>query len=144
MQGGYLSPVHDGYGKPELLPSATRLQLLRASLQSSDWLMVDDWEANQAHYSRTVPVLKSIQGRLLRAMHLKPVCPLRCFTCLRLHVTAAQCGCQLFSRRERRTKAMGQPQVEHILIACHQLSTHRHCYQEFMHVVRNQSWGVDC
>eukprot|EP00892_Ulva_mutabilis_P005264 jgi/Ulvmu1/3109/UM015_0149.1 len=70
VQGGYLSPVHDEYGKSGLLPCKTRLQLVRAAVESSDWLMVDDWEANQAQYSRTLPVLKSVQTRLCHALQL--------------------------------------------------------------------------
>lgn len=44
-------------------------------MESSDWLMVDDWETTQQQYSRTVPVLKSVQCRLLKMLDLKQVCP---------------------------------------------------------------------
>lgn len=66
--------MHDGYGKPDLLPCGVRLQLARAAVESSDWLMVDDWETTQQQYARSILVLKSVKSRLLKVLGLKQVC----------------------------------------------------------------------
>lgn len=45
--GAYLSPVHDGYAKPHLLPSTERLDMPRLASDNSSWMMVDSWECIQ-------------------------------------------------------------------------------------------------
>ncbi|KAI0785858.1 hypothetical protein C8Q75DRAFT_735341 [Abortiporus biennis] len=55
--GGYLSPVSDQYKKPGLLAAAHRVHMCNlAAEQTSNWLMVDPWEAFQS-YQRTAVVL---------------------------------------------------------------------------------------
>ncbi|TFK74583.1 Nucleotidylyl transferase [Pluteus cervinus] len=55
--GGYLSPVSDMYKKPGLLNAHHRVDMCSlATEESSNWLMVDSWEAFQA-YQRTAVVL---------------------------------------------------------------------------------------
>lgn len=67
--GGYLSPVHDAYGKAQLLSASHRVEMCRLSVEDSDWLMVDSWEAlEQQDYTRTVVVLQSIKDRLQKAL----------------------------------------------------------------------------
>jgi nicotinamide mononucleotide adenylyltransferase len=61
---GILSPVHQQYGKPGLLPNCTRLELCRAAVQDSDWIQVSDWECSQPQYSRTVTVLHTLREQL--------------------------------------------------------------------------------
>ena len=47
--GGYLSPVNDRYSKQGLgaASAAHRVAMCELAVQSSDWIMVDDWEARQ-------------------------------------------------------------------------------------------------
>ncbi|KAI0827642.1 Nucleotidylyl transferase [Trametes gibbosa] len=55
--GGYLSPVSDQYKKPGLLSAQHRTNMCNlAAEQTSQWLMVDPWEAFQS-YQRTAVVL---------------------------------------------------------------------------------------
>ncbi|TFK82659.1 Nucleotidylyl transferase [Polyporus arcularius HHB13444] len=55
--GGYLSPVSDQYKKPGLLSAHHRVNMCNlAAEQTSQWLMVDPWEAFQS-YQRTAVVL---------------------------------------------------------------------------------------
>lgn len=51
--GGIVSPVHDGYGKKDLLSATHRIAMLKLALQSSDWLKLSDWEAKQETWTRT-------------------------------------------------------------------------------------------
>jgi nicotinamide mononucleotide adenylyltransferase len=55
--GGYLSPVSDMYKKPGLLSARQRVDMCTlAAEETSDWLMLDSWEAFQS-YQRTAIVL---------------------------------------------------------------------------------------
>lgn len=72
--GGYLSPVHVGYGKPGLAPNDQRLEMARAAVANSDWIMVDDWETSQSSYTRTLPVLRSMRARLWSALGVHQAC----------------------------------------------------------------------
>jgi nicotinamide mononucleotide adenylyltransferase len=58
---GILSPVHDMYPKPTLIPAELRVQLCRAAVQHSDWIQVSDWEAQQPQYTNTLKVLRHFQ-----------------------------------------------------------------------------------
>jgi nicotinamide mononucleotide adenylyltransferase len=56
--GGYLSLVNDAYKKPGLAPSVHRYNMCRLACdKTSDWLMVDPYEARQENYVPTAPVL---------------------------------------------------------------------------------------
>lgn len=67
--GGFLSPVNDAYSKPGLIAHRHRSAMCRLGVQSSPWLQVDDWEAQQAAWSTTAEVLGSFRDRLARAGH---------------------------------------------------------------------------
>ncbi|KAI9296558.1 Nucleotidylyl transferase [Neoconidiobolus thromboides FSU 785] len=55
---GYFSPVSDKYQKEGLAKSEHRVNMCRMAVDStSNWLMVDDWEASQPTYQRSVLVL---------------------------------------------------------------------------------------
>ncbi|KAF6768334.1 hypothetical protein AHF37_03175 [Paragonimus kellicotti] len=61
--GGILSPVSDGYAKPDLVPSTVRVELARLACQfHSDWLAVDSWEASQPTWTRTRIVVDRLQS----------------------------------------------------------------------------------
>ncbi|KAF7242670.1 hypothetical protein EG68_10457 [Paragonimus skrjabini miyazakii] len=61
--GGILSPVSDGYAKPDLVPSTVRVELARLACQfHSDWLVVDNWEASQPTWTRTRIVVDRLQS----------------------------------------------------------------------------------
>ena len=50
---GYISPVHDSYGKKGLINSKHRLEMCRRAVESSEWLLVDDWEIKQSEWQTT-------------------------------------------------------------------------------------------
>jgi nicotinamide mononucleotide adenylyltransferase len=56
--GGILSPVHDSYGKKDLVSATHRCALLRLALQDTDWIQVSDWECKQQEWVRTCEVLQ--------------------------------------------------------------------------------------
>lgn len=62
--GGIMSPVHDHYGKKELISSTHRVALLRLALQDNDWIFLSDWEVNQSTWVRTRTVLQYHQNKL--------------------------------------------------------------------------------
>lgn len=63
LVGGYLSPVSDRYNKAGLASAAHRIRMCElACEQTSDWLMVDPWEALQSEYQPTAVVLDHIQA----------------------------------------------------------------------------------
>ncbi|CAL1353905.1 unnamed protein product [Linum trigynum] len=74
---GYMSPVTDAYSKPFrfialsslLLPSMDglaraehRLRMCNLACESSAFIMVDQWEANQSTYQRSLTVLRRIES----------------------------------------------------------------------------------
>lgn len=62
--GGYLSPVSDQYKKPGLLNAHHRVNMCNlAAEQTSQWLMVDPWEAFQS-YQRTAVVLDHFEHEI--------------------------------------------------------------------------------
>ncbi|CAJ1971515.1 unnamed protein product [Sphenostylis stenocarpa] len=58
--GGYLSPVNDEYKKKGLISAKHRIQLCQLACKSSDFVMVDQWEASQSTYQRTLTVLSRV------------------------------------------------------------------------------------
>lgn len=65
--GGYLSPVHDSYGKVTLAPSHHRLKMVEAAVSDSDWLMADGWECTcQNTWTPTVDVISHFAAELAK------------------------------------------------------------------------------
>ncbi|GBF96571.1 nicotinamide nicotinic acid mononucleotide adenylyltransferase [Raphidocelis subcapitata] len=62
--GCYLSPVADPYGKAHLAPARHRIEMARLAAEGSPLVMVDDWEARQEGYTRTLAVLRRVQAEL--------------------------------------------------------------------------------
>ncbi|KAK4753048.1 hypothetical protein SAY87_021846 [Trapa incisa] len=60
--GGYMSPVNDAYKKRGLISAEHRIQLCQLASKSSDFIMVDPWEASQSAYQRTMTVLSRIKN----------------------------------------------------------------------------------
>ncbi|RPA93983.1 Nucleotidylyl transferase [Choiromyces venosus 120613-1] len=59
--GGYMSPVSDRYNKAGLASAAHRVRMCELACdETSDWLMVDPWEAIQPEYQPTAVVLDHI------------------------------------------------------------------------------------
>lgn len=56
--GGIVSPVHDGYGKKELVSATHRLNMIKLALHGSDWIKLSDWEAKQESWTRTRQILQ--------------------------------------------------------------------------------------
>jgi nicotinic acid mononucleotide adenylyltransferase len=62
---GYFSPVSDGYMKEGLAPAKDRVAMCQLAVDcTSDWLMVDDWEARQPMYQPTADVLDHFEREL--------------------------------------------------------------------------------
>ncbi|CAG0917582.1 unnamed protein product [Notodromas monacha] len=55
--GGMLSPVHDDYGKKDLVNADHRRQMLKRALETSTWLHLSSWESTQNSWQRTRQVL---------------------------------------------------------------------------------------
>lgn len=62
--GGYMSPVNDSYKKKGLIHGEHRIAMCNLACQSSDFVMVDPWEASQSTYQRTLTVLSRVKTSL--------------------------------------------------------------------------------
>lgn len=62
--GGYMSPVNDAYKKKGLLSAGHRISMCNLACRSSEFIMVDPWEANQSTFQRTLTVLSRIRSSL--------------------------------------------------------------------------------
>ncbi|GAV68820.1 CTP_transf_2 domain-containing protein [Cephalotus follicularis] len=62
--GGYMSPVNDAYKKRGLISADHRIQLCNLACRSSEFIMVDPWEANQSSYQHTLTVLSRVKSFL--------------------------------------------------------------------------------
>lgn len=60
--GGYMSPVNDAYRKKGLIPSEHRITMCQLACKSSDFVMVDSWEAKQTSFQRSLTVLSRIRS----------------------------------------------------------------------------------
>nr|GMC53412.1 nicotinamide/nicotinic acid mononucleotide adenylyltransferase isoform X2 [Ipomoea batatas] len=63
--GGYMSPVNDAYKKKGLISAKHRIAMCLLACKSSDFVMVDPWEASQITYQRSLTVLSRIKTSLL-------------------------------------------------------------------------------
>ncbi|CAF1698898.1 unnamed protein product [Brassica oleracea var. botrytis] len=59
--GGYMSPVNDAYKKEGLLSAEHLLEMCNLACKSSDFIMVDPWEASQDSYQRSLVVLSRVK-----------------------------------------------------------------------------------
>ncbi|KAJ4829053.1 hypothetical protein Tsubulata_004386 [Turnera subulata] len=59
---GYMSPVSDAYKKPGLIAGEHRVRMCELACESSDFVMVDPWEANQSTYQRSLTILKRVES----------------------------------------------------------------------------------
>lgn len=64
--GGYMSPVNDAYKKKDLLLATHRIRFCELACISSSFVMVDQWEAMQKGYQRTLAVLSRIRNSLCK------------------------------------------------------------------------------
>ncbi|KAL4579979.1 hypothetical protein LXL04_016151 [Taraxacum kok-saghyz] len=60
--GGYMSPVNHAYQKKGLIPSEHRITMCQLACKSSDFVMVDSWEAKQTSFQRSLTVLSRIRS----------------------------------------------------------------------------------
>ncbi|KPI93676.1 Nicotinamide mononucleotide adenylyltransferase 1 [Papilio xuthus] len=51
--GGIMSPVHDAYGKKDLVAAQHRISMLQLALRTSGWIKVSEWETQQSGWTRT-------------------------------------------------------------------------------------------
>ncbi|KAF8019649.1 hypothetical protein BT93_G0362 [Corymbia citriodora subsp. variegata] len=68
--GGYMSPVNDAYKKKGLISAEHRIHLCHLACKSSDFIMVDSWEANQTTFQRTLTVLHRVKSILCQERQL--------------------------------------------------------------------------
>ncbi|XP_039760663.1 nicotinamide/nicotinic acid mononucleotide adenylyltransferase 3 isoform X2 [Pararge aegeria] len=66
--GGIVSPVHDAYGKKDLVVAHHRIAMLKLALRSSGWIKVSEWETQQSGWTRTKLSLQYHQDTI--NMHL--------------------------------------------------------------------------
>ncbi|KAF5274006.1 hypothetical protein FQA39_LY01121 [Lamprigera yunnana] len=62
--GGIMSPVHDAYGKKDLVSSTHRITMLKLALLNTDWIKVSDWECMQETWTRTRQTLQYHQNKV--------------------------------------------------------------------------------
>ncbi|KAL3651313.1 hypothetical protein CASFOL_004315 [Castilleja foliolosa] len=65
--GGYMSPVNDAYKKKDLIRAEHRVAMCELACKSSDFVMVDAWEASQSAYQRTLTVLSRVRALLCKS-----------------------------------------------------------------------------
>ncbi|KAL6198565.1 hypothetical protein ACLB2K_028354 [Fragaria x ananassa] len=75
--GGYISPVNNAYNKRGLISAEHRIQLCHLACKSSEFIMVDPWEARQSTFQRTLSVLSRVKG-FFSASGLIPSESLKC------------------------------------------------------------------
>lgn len=63
--GGFLSPVHDGYGKKSLVEAEHRVAMCELATEPSEWIMTDPWESKQPSYSFTHLVMTHFRRDML-------------------------------------------------------------------------------
>ncbi|XP_045506684.1 nicotinamide/nicotinic acid mononucleotide adenylyltransferase 3 isoform X3 [Colias croceus] len=68
--GGIVSPVHDAYGKKDLVAASHRVAMLKLALRSSAWVKVSEWETQQAGWTRTRASMQHHQDILNNHAHL--------------------------------------------------------------------------
>ncbi|XP_056161700.1 nicotinamide/nicotinic acid mononucleotide adenylyltransferase isoform X5 [Syzygium oleosum] len=68
--GGYMSPVNNAYKKRGLISAEHRIRLCHLACKSSDFVMVDSWEANQSTSQRTLTVLCRVKSILCQERQL--------------------------------------------------------------------------
>ncbi|XP_049880813.1 nicotinamide/nicotinic acid mononucleotide adenylyltransferase 1 isoform X2 [Pectinophora gossypiella] len=69
--GGIVSPVHDAYGKKDLVAAHHRIAMLKLALRSSQWIKVSEWETQQGGWTRTRVSMQYHQDTI--NSHLYPV-----------------------------------------------------------------------
>lgn len=68
--GGFVSPVHAGYGKRSLVSMHHRVNMVSLAVADSDWIAVDAWECAQEKWTPTAEVMDRFQAELNR-LHLE-------------------------------------------------------------------------
>ncbi|XP_063896200.1 nicotinamide/nicotinic acid mononucleotide adenylyltransferase 1 isoform X1 [Helicoverpa armigera] len=62
--GGLVCPVHDAYGKKDLVPAHHRIAMLKLALRSSSWIKISEWETQQSGWTRTRVTLQHHQDTI--------------------------------------------------------------------------------
>ncbi|KAI8009207.1 Nicotinamide/nicotinic acid mononucleotide adenylyltransferase [Camellia lanceoleosa] len=65
--GGYMSPVNDAYKKRGLISAKHCIEMCDLACRSSEFVMVDPWEANQETFQSTLTVLCRIKSSLVES-----------------------------------------------------------------------------
>lgn len=60
VMGGYMSPVNDAHKKKDLANASHRVEMCKLASDTSDIIMIDEWEARQSTYQRSLVVLNRI------------------------------------------------------------------------------------
>ncbi len=64
--GGFISPVHDAYGKKDLARAEHRVEMVKMALETSDWINLDEWEVRQQGWTRTRECIDRMYSELNR------------------------------------------------------------------------------
>jgi nicotinamide mononucleotide adenylyltransferase len=65
--GGLISPVHNAYGKPSLVPAEHRLEMCRLACATSDWIATSGWEILQAGWTTTAATMQAYSAFIAAA-----------------------------------------------------------------------------
>ena len=65
--GGFLSPVHDAYGKSSLIPHHHRQAMCELAVKDSEWMSVQSWELKQKGWTTTADTLCKYQAAINQA-----------------------------------------------------------------------------
>jgi nicotinamide mononucleotide adenylyltransferase len=70
--GGFISPVHDSYGKKDLAPSHHRIEMVKRAVETSDWINLDEWEVRQSGWTRTRECMDRMHSELNKSNGVFP------------------------------------------------------------------------
>lgn len=65
---GYISPVHDDYGKSSLIPATHRIAMCSLAARQSNWIQVAEWESLQETWTPTHRVLNAFKEELMKSV----------------------------------------------------------------------------
>lgn len=71
--GGIVSPVHDAYGKKDLVAAHHRISMLKLALRSSSWIKISEWETQQDGWTRTRMCMQYHQEKINQHMALSGI-----------------------------------------------------------------------
>ncbi|XP_050942521.1 nicotinamide/nicotinic acid mononucleotide adenylyltransferase isoform X3 [Cucumis melo] len=117
--GGYMSPVNDAYKKKGLISSEHRIKLCNLACQSSEYVMVDPWEASQNSYQRTLTVLSRVKTSLCdRGLLSKGACWHKSGTSRQDKAHKIRCASSMDKKRSNAFGKKGMGESLKVMLVC--------------------------